>query len=261
MREHKQLMDLARSAAEQAARYISHASVPTDPESWEVKGISDFVTRVDRESESVISDVLLSAEPESVVVGEELSPELRSADLLWIVDPLDGTVNYTHRYPAYAVSIAAVVHGSLAAGAIYNVARSECFTVASGYGAWNGSDRLSVTSHEEPEHALIGTGFPFRVPELLPEYLEQFSRILKATSGVRRAGSAALDLADVACGRLDGFWELQLAPWDVAAGTLLIREARGCVSDINGSQDVLRDGAIVAGNPSIHRWLLEVLGH
>jgi myo-inositol-1(or 4)-monophosphatase len=192
-------------------------------------------------------------------MGEELSPETSNADLLWVVDPLDGTTNYLHGYPAYAVSIAAVVEGRLAAGVVVDVERDREFHALAGGGAWCGERRLEVSQVGEPTFALIGTGFPFKWPELVPLYLQQFSKILPATSGIRRAGAASLDFVDVALGRLDGFWELMLAPWDVAAGTLIVREAGGTITDLDGSDEFLRHGAFVAGNSAIHRWLLGVL--
>lgn len=256
-------MDLAAATAEKAGAYIASAAMPLDPQEWDTKGASDFVTAVDRESEELIAEMLLAAEPNSAVLGEELtgdlSPGKHPSDLLWIVDPLDGTTNYLHHYPAYAVSIAAVVQGSIVAGAVYHIENRESFTAAAGHGAWNGSTRLRVSATSNPKHSLIGTGFPFKSVELIPRYLEQFSKILEATSGVRRAGAAALDLVDVALGRFEGFWELQLAPWDVAAGTLLIREAGGNVTSIDGSTEVLHHGSLVAGNSAIHSWLLEIL--
>lgn len=218
------------------------------------------MTEVDRAAEAVISNALSHGVPGSVVMGEELSPGQASAvELLWVVDPLDGTANYLHGYPAYAVSIACVVEGQLAAAVVLDVDRDREYSALEGEGAWCGGQRLEVSEVTEPAHALIGTGFPFKWPELVPRYLEQFAAILPRTSGIRRAGAASLDLVDVAMGRFDGFWELMLAPWDVAAGVLLVREAGGRVTDLDGSPAFLRHGAFVAGNTAIHEWLLEVL--
>ncbi len=256
-----ELLQAARAAAETAAQYIRSVSQPPDPASWNLKGVSDFVTQVDRDSEQLIADCLLREFPNSVVVGEELSPRsMANHDgLMWIVDPLDGTTNFLHGYPAYAVSIAAQEKGVLLAGVVVNIQRGLVYTATAGGGAWCRDMRLHVSNISEPASALIGTGFPFKILNMLPQYLKQFSIILKSTSGIRRAGSAALDLADVASGRFDGFWELSLAPWDVAAGTLLVREAGGIVSDAEGHTDVVRHGPIVAGNPAIHSWLLRLL--
>ena len=261
MPQPSELLRLAKTAAERAAQYIRSVGQPPDPTSWDLKGVSDFVTQIDRDSEQLITETLLKECPDSVVLGEELSPDsiTQDADLVWIVDPLDGTTNFLHSYPAYAVSIAAQERGVLVAGVVIDIYGSTSYTAAAGNGAWCGNQRLGVSQTSIPANALIGTGYPFKSLDLLDEYLRQFSTILKSTSGIRRAGSAALDLVDVALGRFDGFWELSLAPWDIAAGALLVREAGGLVTDTEGSDDVVRQGPIVAGNPAIHAWLLGIL--
>lgn len=256
---HQDLLDVARKAAHRGAERIRASARPSDPRDWGVKGEADFVTEVDREAERAIVETLRRATPEAVVLGEELSPSAGDAPLVWVVDPLDGTTNYLHRYPAYAVSVAAVVEGTPAAGVVIDVERDLMYHATTGSGAWCGERRLAVSSVSDAARALIGTGFPFKVPHLLPRYLRQFTTVLRSTAGIRRAGSAALDLVDVAIGRFDGFWELYLAPWDVAAGTVLVREAGGLVTDEAGDPRVVGHGAIVAGNPAIHPWLLDVL--
>ena len=219
------------------------------------------MTEVDRTAERIIADVLLAAEPGSRIVGEELSPELVSEGLVWIVDPLDGTTNFLHDFPSYAVSIAAAVDGVLEAGASCCRCRARrCYTAARGGGAWRGDRRLSVSPIADPAFALIGTGFPFKDTSSLDEYLDQFARVAAQTSGIRRPGSAALDLADVAAGRFDGFWEQRLSAWDIAAGALLVREAGGVVTDFAGRDVGAEHTAVVAGNPAIHAWLLEIVG-
>lgn len=253
------LREIALRAGLRAAQFIKSATRPLSPSDWNRKGARDYVTEVDRESERLIAEVLLSAARGSIMVGEELSPEYRTGKLVWVVDPLDGTTNYLHGYPACAVSIAAVREGTIVAGAIVDVFRGDAYSAAAGAGAFLEDVRLSVSTLTDPEAALIGTGFPFKHPDLIDDYLAQFRRILAATSGVRRAGSAALDLADVARGRFDGFWELRLAPWDVAAGVLLVREAGGRITNLAGAADVLTHGPIVAGNPAVHAWLLQAL--
>lgn len=253
------LLDLAERAACRAADYLRTVPVPADPGTWTVKGRNDFATDVDRRAEELIAEVLLAGEPGSRVVGEELAPTMTRDGLVWIVDPLDGTTNFLHRYPACAVSVAAAMDGVLEVGVVLRLDPDWCFRAARGQGAWLGEVRLAVSPIADPAHALIGTGFPFKHPEHLPAYLAQFARIMPATSGLRRAGSAALDLADVAAGRFDGFWELHLAPWDVAAGTLLVREAGGVVTDLAGAPLGLDHGPVVAGNRAIHGWLLGAL--
>jgi myo-inositol-1(or 4)-monophosphatase len=259
VRELKDLVDVAQRAAARAAREL-RGLAPAPASDWVEKGRHDFVTEADRRAETLITEALTRDVPGSTVVGEELSPAAaHTGEVVWIVDPLDGTTNFLHRYPQYAVSIGAVVDGALQAGVIHDVARDIVYWGAGGMGAWEGERRLRVSALTEPRHALIGTGFPFKKLPLLRRYLDQFAAVMGATSGIRRAGAAALDLADVAAGRLDAFWELTLAPWDVAAGVLLVREAGGVVTTLDGSPDVLRHGSIVAGNPSLHRWLLDLL--
>jgi myo-inositol-1(or 4)-monophosphatase len=261
-----QLLAAATLAAERAAAFLLEQEGRMRPAQWTAKGKSDFVTEVDRESERMVSETLLEAFPGSTVMGEELSPDPvpgpRSAvtGLTWIVDPLDGTTNFLHRFPYYAVSIAAVVDGVLEAACVRHVPPGIVYSAMRGGGARRDGDPLRVSAIAEPAHALVGTGFPFSRMDQLARYQRQFAAVASATAGIRRPGSAALDLCDVAAGRFDGFWELRLAPWDVAAGVLLVREAGGVVTDFEGRPDVLGHSAIVAGNPAMHAWLLEALG-
>lgn len=253
------LLHLAKLAADRAGTYLRAVERPGDPAAWTLKGARDFVTDVDRATERLIADVLLAAEPGSRLVGEELSPELVRDGLVWIVDPLDGTTNFLHGFPSYAVSIAAAVDGELQAAVVQQVPRQETFAAARGAGAWRGDQRVSVSAIQDPAFALIGTGFPFKDTTSLGDYLSQFARVAAQTSGIRRPGSAALDLADVAAGRFDGFWEQRLSAWDVAAGVLLVREAGGVVTDFSGRAIGAEHGPVIAGNPPIHEWLLRVV--
>ncbi len=255
----KDLVNVAERAAERAANLIRGARRP-DAEAWTEKTRHDFVTQVDREAEELIAETLTDLVPGSEVVGEELSPDApRRAQIVWLVDPLDGTTNYLHGYPQFAVSIGALVSGVLSVGVVHDVTRDVAYRAARGQGAWSGGRRLAVSSVDNPKRALVGTGFPFRELDKLDAYLRQFAAVTRAASGIRRAGSAALDLADVAAGRLDAFWEQTLAPWDVAAGVLLVREAGGLVTTFDGAEDVLGHGSIVAGNQEMHRWLIELV--
>jgi len=262
VREYNDLVKLAERAALRAADYLRGAARPA-VHTWTEKSQHDFVTEVDRAAEALIAEVIMHDAPESVIVGEELSPSRQArGELVWIVDPLDGTTNFLHGYPQYAVSIGCMVDGKLAAGVIHDVCRKRTYRAIRGGGAFEEDTRLSVSAVMDPRLALIGTGFPFKALNLLHVYLSQFAAVTGAASGVRRAGAAALDLADVAAGKLDGFWELQLAPWDIAAGTLLIREAGGIVTRPDGAADVLSNestGSIVAGNAAMHRWLIDLL--
>jgi myo-inositol-1(or 4)-monophosphatase len=253
------LLHLCRAAGERAAAYLRGVERPADPARWTVKGSRDFVTEVDRAAEAIVAEVLLAAEPGSRIVGEELSPEVTTDGLVWVVDPLDGTTNFLHDFPSYAVSVAAAVDGVLEAGVVIQVPRNEIYSASRGNGAWQGERRLAVSSISDPAFALLGTGFPFKHTSQLGEYLEQFRRVATQSSGIRRPGSAALDLADVAAGRFDGFWEQILSAWDIAAGTLLVREAGGLVTDYSGRDIGVEHTAVVAGNPAIHAWLLQTL--
>lgn len=259
MTDYSELLPAATEAAEAAAAFIRSAKRPAESNSWQRKGVSDFVTEVDRKAEEIVAQHLHQHLGSVTIMGEELTPDTSSSGLVWVVDPLDGTTNYLHGYPAYAVSIAAVAENQPRVAVVIDVARDQRFTAVESGGAWLGAQRLSVTARSEPSDALIGTGFPFKHPQHLPAYLRQFATILTATSGIRRAGAAALDLAHVACGLFDGFWELSLAPWDTAAGTLLVREAGGRVTNLEGLSDVVAHGSVVAGNPAIHSWLLKSL--
>jgi myo-inositol-1(or 4)-monophosphatase len=176
----------------------------------------------------------------------------------WIVDPLDGTTNFIHGFPVFAVSVAARSSEGILAGAVYDPTRDELFSAARGEGAWLNGEAIHVSAVADPSRALVGTGFPFRNARFTEPYLDSFERVFAAVSDIRRAGSASVDLAYVACGRLDGFWELGLSPWDTAAGWLLIEEAGGVVTDDRGGPEVFGRGHVVAGGPAVHRTLLEI---
>ena len=253
------LLHLAQTAAARAGGYLRSVHRPSDPSDWTLKGSRDFVTEVDRTAEHMIADILLAAEPDSRMVGEELSPEIITDGLVWIVDPLDGTTNFLHGFPAYAVSIAAAVNGVLEAAVVLQVPRNETYSSSLGGGSWLGDRLLTVSAIDDPAFGLIGTGFPFSDVSRLEQYQRQFARVARATSGIRRPGAAALDLADVAAGRFDGFWEQRLSAWDIAAGTLLIREAGGVVTDFSGRDIGIEHTEVVAGNGAIHAWLIETL--
>ena len=255
------LLEAAQRAAQRAAEFLREQEGRVRPEAWTAKGRADYVTEVDRESERMIAAMLTEAIPGSTVMGEELTPSLvpRTSSPVFIVDPLDGTTNFLHRFPMYAVSIAATVDGVLEAGCVLHVTPDILYTAVRGGGAQQDGRSIAVSAIAEPLQALIGTGFPYNRMEQLALYQRQFAAVVAGAGGVRRPGSAALDLCDVAAGRYDGFWELKLAPWDVAAGVLMIREAGGVVTDLTGSPEVLSHSSIVAGNPTIHEWLLRVL--
>jgi myo-inositol-1(or 4)-monophosphatase len=262
------LLDTAVRAAEVAAEILRTRAADLTAIRWEEKGRSDFVSDVDRTAEQAICAVIRAGVPHAQILGEELSPELGVTtplvDLLgpvFVVDPLDGTTNYLHGYPAYAVSIGVVVDGALAAAVVHHAVTDDVYTATAQGGAYRNGKRISVSRITTPARSLIGTGFPFSHVPRIDEYLPQFAAVSRNTAGIRRSGSAALDLVDVACGRLEGFWELQLAPWDIAAGLLLVREAGGIVTNIAGDPAPVEHTSIVAGNPTIHAWLLDTVQH
>jgi myo-inositol-1(or 4)-monophosphatase len=227
---------------------------------WEEKARADFVSAVDRASEEAIGEIVRSRHADARIVGEELAPELGSlAGLTFVADPLDGTTNYLHDFPWYCVSIAALVDGEPVAAAILNVATGELFTATAGGGARRAGQPITVSRIDVPGRALVGTGFPFRAVEEIDPYVRVMSAVMREVAGLRRPGSAALDLADVACGRFDAFWEFSLAAWDVAAGILLVREAGGVVTDLDGNPARVQHGPIVAGNPAMHAWMLDTV--
>lgn len=254
------LLEIALEAAHAGGRVIRDATSQREKIVWETKGRSDFVSEVDKASERAIADVIGRRLPAATLLGEELSPDvIASNGVVVIADPLDGTTNFLHGYPEYSVSIAVARDGELCAGVVLNVARAEEFAASKGGGAFIDGKPIRVSNLREPGRALIGTGFPFKTIDKLPEYLDQFSLVMRGTAGIRRAGSAALDLSNVACGRFDAFWELVLAPWDIAAGILMVQEAGGIVTDLDGNPPVLTAGSFVAGNPAMHAWLLQTV--
>ncbi|HEV7593531.1 MAG TPA: inositol monophosphatase family protein [Gemmatimonadaceae bacterium] len=259
-RDNLELLDIALEAARAGAVVIRDATARREKLVWEMKSRSDFVSEVDKASEQRIVDVVRRRCPDAIVLGEELSPAAASAEgLVVIADPLDGTTNFLHGYLEYAVSIAIARDGIVCAGVVLNVARGDEFKAVKGGGAFLNEQPIRVSSLRDPGRSLIGTGFPFKTLELLPQYMAQFSLVMRGTAGIRRAGSAALDLSNVACGRFDAFWELTLAPWDVAAGMLMVQEAGGIVSDLEGNPARPVAGAFVAGNPAMHAWLLQTV--
>ncbi len=254
------LLEACVTAATEAAGIISSAAAGLSSIHWESKKGSDFVSEVDRGAEAVITTVIHRLFPSAVIVGEELSPGAAAdADLAFVVDPLDGTTNFLHGYPAYCVSICVALDGIAQAAVIHDVARGGVYTATLGGGAFVDGVPLKVSGITEPARALIGTGFPFKDVEHIAPFQMQSAALMPVTSGLRRAGAAALDLADVARGRFEGFWELQLMPWDMAAATLLIREAGGRVTDLRGNEAGITRGPIVASNGLLHEWLLEKL--
>lgn len=219
----------------------------------EVKGHNDYVSDADRAAEKAVIDCILKHYPDHAILAEE-SGRQGESDTVWIIDPLDGTTNYLHGFPVFAVSIGVQVKGRMEHGVVYDPMRQELFTASRGQGAQVDGHRIRISGQKQLERALVGTGFPYRrVDAELGPYLEMLAKILKSTSGVRRPGAAALDLCYVAAGRLDAFWETGLKSWDLAAGSLIIREAGGMVSGLDGSENYLDTGHILTGTPKIYR--------
>ncbi|HSF22122.1 MAG TPA: inositol monophosphatase family protein, partial [Burkholderiales bacterium] len=245
-------------AARRAGSIINRASRNLDILSVTQKAINDFVSDVDREAEQAIIRTLLDAYPGHSILAEESGASGKS-EFQWIIDPLDGTTNFLHGFPQYAVSIALRHRGVVTQAVIYDPTRNDLFTATRGRGAFLNDQRMRVSKRIHLRSSLIGTGFPFRQLEHLDTYIAILRDMMGGAAGVRRAGSAALDLAYVAAGRLDGFWEFGLSPWDMAAGALLITEAGGLVGDLAGESRYLETGNIIAGNPHIFVELLRAM--
>src|SRR5256714_436493 len=255
------MLNTAVKAARKAGSIINRASLDIDLVHVSAKGRSDFVTEVDRAAEEAIIDTLRAAYPQHGFLAEEsgASSASGSDEYTWIIDPLDGTTNFIHGFPQYAVSIAPQQRAQLTQAVVYDPTRNELFTASKGRGAFLNDRRIRVSRRTQLRECLIGTGFPFRSLEHLDAYLRIFKRVTEETAGVRRPGAAALDLAYVAAGRLDGFWEFGLSPWDMAAGALLIVEAGGFVADFSGESNYLTSGNVVAGNPKVFPQVLKLV--
>jgi len=260
------MLNTAVRAARQAGRIINRASLDLDTLAVARKQRNDFVTEVDRASEEAIIEVLRTAYPNHSILAEESGHDPkghaghpREADNIWIIDPLDGTTNFIHGFPQYAVSIALMQKGLVTQAVVYDPSRDELFTASRGRGAYLNGRRIRVSKRLRIEESLIGTGFPFRKLHMLDGYLAMMRVVMERAAGLRRPGAAALDLAYVAAGRLDGFFELGLAPWDAAAGSLLITEAGGMVGNFRAEGDYLFSEQIVAGTPKVFSGLISLL--
>jgi myo-inositol-1(or 4)-monophosphatase len=261
---HQPIVNIALRAAQAAGRIIEQALVRGAPLTVESKGQNDFVTLVDRAAESAIVEIIRRNYPRHNILTEEsgfLPADGGESDTTWIIDPLDGTTNFIHGFPHFAVSIGVRVRDRIEHAVIYDPMRKEEFTASRGRGAQINDRRIRVTDRKSLDGALIGTGFPFRQEQMahMGNYLAMFQDVARQTAGIRRPGSAALDLAYVAAGRMDGFWEFGLKEWDMAAGCLLISEAGGLVSDFNGGETHLDSGHVVGGNPKVFKALLQTI--
>jgi myo-inositol-1(or 4)-monophosphatase len=254
------MLNTAIKAARRAGSIINRAALNREGLEVRSKHRNDFVTQVDKAAEDAILAIIRQAYPDHAVLAEESGlSESAKSEYRWIIDPLDGTTNFIHGFPQYCVSIALQHRGATAHGVIYDPAKNELFTASKGRGAYLDDRRIRVTKCAQLKDALVGTGFPFKELARLDLYSRQLRNLMTNSSGVRRAGAAALDLAYVACGRLDAFWEMGLAPWDMAAGALMIQEAGGLVGDLAGAQGWLEGGDIAAGTPKVLPQLLDAL--
>ena len=253
------MLNTAIKAARSAGSLINRAAQNLDALNVQQKTVNDYVSEVDHAAEATIIQTLLSAYPSHSILGEESGLQANNSEYLWVIDPLDGTTNFLHGFPQYAVSIALIHRGVLDQAVVYDPARNDLFTATKGRGAYLNDKRIRVSKRSRLQECIIGTGFPFRDFSNLDTYLAMFKGMAMSTSGIRRPGAAALDLAYVATGYYDGFWEIGLSKWDIAAGALLITEAGGLVGDFEGNESWLESGNIVGGNPKVFGQMLQVL--
>ena len=249
----------AIEASRLAGEAIRHYANQVNKLDVEKKAQNDFVSKVDREAETLVVRLLQRAYPDHAFVGEEGGKQGVESDYEWIIDPLDGTTNFLYGIPQYSVSIALKHKGRLMVGVVYDPLRDETFAASRGDGATLNGRRIRVSERTNLQNALLGTGIPFRANQNLDLYLQSMKVLLPETAGVRRMGSAALDLAYVASGRFDGFWEFGLHEWDIAAGVLLIQEAGGLISDMRGNNTHMQTGDVLAANPKVFKEMLKRL--
>lgn len=252
------MLNTAVRAARSAGDLILRSADNVNHLQIDQKGINDYASEVDRMAEREIINIIKTAYPDHSILAEE-SGEHAGNDFVWVIDPLDGTTNFLHGFPQYAVSIALKHKGRLEVGVVYDPLRDELFTAKRGGGAMLNNRRLRVTNKTSMKGTLIGTGFPFKNQQHLDAYLGMFKAVTIDSAGIRRAGSAALDLAYLAAGRLDGFWEIGLMEWDMAAGALLIKEAGGVITDFSFNDKYLESGNIIAASPRMHQLLYQLI--
>ncbi|MCB1886985.1 MAG: inositol monophosphatase [Rhodocyclaceae bacterium] len=252
-------LNIAVKAARRAGNIINRASTDLAHIKVHAKSANDFVTEVDRAAEAAIIEVLKDAYPGHGILAEETGSSGPEGEYQWIIDPLDGTTNFIHGFQQYAVSIALARKGVVEQAVVFDPVANDLYTASKGAGAFLNDRRIRVSKRDRMGESLIGTGFPFREFDNIDAYLAMFREIAQKTAGIRRPGAAALDLAYLAAGRYDGFWELGLKPWDIAAGSLLVQEAGGLISDLTGEAGFLATGEVVAGTPKIFGQLLPII--
>jgi myo-inositol-1(or 4)-monophosphatase len=252
------MLNTAITAARQAGNIISRSFGRVGDLQVTTKARNDFVTDVDRLAEQAIIDIIHRAYPDHGFLAEE-SGATAKKEYTWIIDPLDGTTNFLHGFPQFAVSIALQHKNELTQAVVYDPISQDLYTASKGGGAQLNNRRIRVSAQKGLEGALLGTGFPFKEQKYLEAYLTTFKALFPDTAGIRRPGAASLDLAYLAAGRLDGFWEIALNPWDIAAGALLVREAGGIIGDFSGGEDYLETGNVIAGPPKVYGAILRRL--
>ncbi|MGQ3684587.1 MAG: inositol monophosphatase family protein [Candidatus Loosdrechtia sp.] len=252
-------LGVAREAALFAGVILKERFGKLCPSMIDEKAKNDFVTDVDRKSEKIIKDVIRSHFHDHDILAEESLPENRSSPFLWIIDPLDGTSNYIHSLPHFAISIGLEIEGELAVGLIYEPLRETIYSAIKGGGSFKNGRHITISHPKTLNTSLIATGFPFRIKSVIDAYLRSFREIFMHASGIRRCGSACLDLAFTAEGIFGGFYECALSPWDMAAGALLVKEAGGIVTDFTGGNQYLEAGTIIAANKGVHREMLKII--
>ena len=255
------MLNIAIKAARAAGAIINRAALDLDVLKIGTKGPNDYVSEVDRKAEEVIIQTLLEAYPGHGILAEESGREhgAKHSDYVWIIDPLDGTTNFLHGFPVYAVSIALAFRGQVQQAVVYDPTRNDLFIASKGRGAFLNDRRLRVSKRTRLSDALIGTGFPFRKGDNFKRYVKMFEEVMQSCAGLRRPGAAALDLCYVAAGYYDGFFETGLQPWDAAAGSLMVTEAGGLIGNFTGESDYLYQREIVAGNPKVYGQLVQIL--
>jgi len=254
------MLNIAVKAARRAGSVIQRASLNLDTIRVEKKKHNDFVTDVDRAAEQAIVDMILEAYPKHAILAEESGAKgVGSSEYEWIIDPIDGTTNFLHGHQQYAISIALAHKGQVQQAVVYDPSRNDLFTASRGVGAFLNDRRIRVSKRFMMNECVIATGFPVSDQSYIDQYLGMLKDVLGKTAGVRREGAASLDLCNVACGRVDGFWEMNLKPWDIAAGSLIVQEAGGIVTDLTGEQEWLETGDIVAANPKVLAQLLATI--
>jgi myo-inositol-1(or 4)-monophosphatase len=250
----KDLIDIARKAGD-----LIRIGFERENE-IEMKGEIDLVTETDKRAEDLILSELFSRFPEHTIISEESENKILNLDNIWYVDPIDGTTNFAHKLPILSVSIAYLKNNKIQLGVVYNPISDEMFSAEMGKGAWLNNDLLKVSDTNELKRSLLVTGFPYDRFQNPDNNLDNFNKMALKVRGIRRLGSAALDLCSVAAGRVDGYWEIRLEPWDIAAGTLIARESGAVVTDRNGEENVLKSPySIVAANPIMHKKILDVI--